>query len=275
MSEQRITMIGGGNMGRAIALGLLQQGYSPSNIEIIEPDADRRASLHRDDNLNCQENVTALSFQPTVVILAVKPQIMREVLESLRPVLTPLQKSAVIISIAAGITSKQISRWLDGDFKIVRVMPNTPAMIGQGASALFANNAVSPAEKTIADNILSAVGISVWVDEETQIDAVTALSGSGPAYFFLVLEALEAAGVKLGLNAVTARELAIQTALGAASLAQQSGVDPVSLRKQVTSPGGTTERALEVLFAQGVPEIFSNAVTAAYERAQELAQQTD
>ena len=262
-------------MGRAIAVGLLKKGYALNQIEIVEPLEQQRARLEQEYGFSCHSDAHSLTGEPSVVILAVKPQIMRPVLEQLSEVLRPRQQSVLVISIAAGVTTVQISRWLDGNFRIIRVMPNTPAMIGVGASASFGNEVVTASDKAIADTILSAVGINVWVERETDIDAVTALSGSGPAYFFLVFEALEAAAVALGLSPETARKLSLQTALGAAGLAQQSAEDPAVLRQQVTSPGGTTERALEVLFAQDLPGIFAAALNAAHQRALELAKESD
>ena len=273
--NEHITFIGGGNMGRAIAVGLLNQGYSLKQIEIVEPVEAQRQALQSQHGFRCHADANTLDCDPTVIVLAVKPQIMRQVLEQLGPVLRSLEYPPLIVSIAAGITTRQIARWLDGSYRVIRVMPNTPAMIGVGASASFGNETTTDEDKAVASAILSAVGANVWVDQESDIDAVTALSGSGPAYFFLIFEALEAAAVKLGLNAETARQLALQTGMGAASLAQQSGTDPASLRQQVTSPGGTTERALEVLFANDLSGIFDQALTAARQRAQDLAKESD
>ena len=275
MSNIRIAMIGGGNMGRAIASGLIDKGYDSSLIEIVEPDKERSRALKETLNVTCHESFAQITAQTDVVILAVKPQIMREVSEQLASSLSPSRDSVLIISIAAGISSDQLDTWLGGGLKIVRVMPNTPAMVGAGASALYANQTVDAENRTVAEEILSAVGITVWVDKESDIDAVTALSGSGPAYFFLVLEALEAEAVALGLEAATARQLAIQTALGSAMLAGQSTHDPQELRRQVTSPGGTTERAIEVLLANELPQAFSQALQAAYQRAKELGTQSN
>ena len=263
-------MIGGGNMGRAIAAGLIDKAYERSRIEIVEPDTDRAASLRESLGVECYESYAQISQSADVIILAVKPQIMREVTMELARSLDTIRNSVLIISIAAGITSDQIDNWLGGGLKVVRVMPNTPAMVGAGASALYANAAVDVDGRASAEEILGAVGITVWVEKESDIDAVTALSGSGPAYFFLILEALEAEAVALGLQSDTARKLAIQTALGSAMLAAQSSHDPKELRRQVTSPGGTTERAIEVLLANELPQAFSAALQAAYQRAKEL-----
>ncbi|MGR8946567.1 MAG: pyrroline-5-carboxylate reductase [Gammaproteobacteria bacterium] len=274
ISEQRITMIGGGNMGRAIISGLIDKGYEKSKLEIIEPDHDRAATLARECGVKCVAAFSQLAQEPTVIVLAVKPQIMRTVAEELAPQIKGLRQPPLVISIAAGITTTQLNRWLGGGLKIIRVMPNTPAMVGAGASALFADAQLSSDDRTVATEILGAVGITVWVDQETDIDAVTALSGSGPAYFFLIQEALEAEAVALGLEAKTARQLAVQTALGSALLARQSTLNPSELRQQVTSPGGTTERAIEVLLSEGLPKTFSLALKAAYERAKELGAET-
>jgi pyrroline-5-carboxylate reductase len=177
----------------------------------------------------------------------------------------------LIISIAAGITEPDLRNWLGGDLAIIRCMPNTPALIGCGATGLFANSFVNKDQRQIADAILSAAGITVWVDDEKLLDSVTALSGSGPAYFFLVIEILQKIGEELGLTPEQARQLTLQTAVGATRMAQQSDESAAVLRKRVTSPGGTTERAIEILQSGGIEKLFSKALTGAYTRCEELS----
>ncbi|RMG60028.1 MAG: pyrroline-5-carboxylate reductase, partial [Gammaproteobacteria bacterium] len=204
-------------------------------------------------------------------VLAVKPQVMRTVAEGLAPALDAHPQ--LVISIAAGIREADLDRWLGGGRAIVRCMPNTPALVRSGASGLHANARVSDAQRELAEHILRAVGLVVWVEQEAQIDAVTAVSGSGPAYFFLVMEAMTDAGERLGLERETARLLTLETALGAARLALESGEDVATLRERVTSKGGTTEAALRVLTEGGLPELFDEALKAAARRAAELADQ--
>lgn len=268
-------MIGGGNMGRAIAGGLIAKGLDAQQLDIVEPNADQRERLTMDLGVNCVSSYTELSRDPDILMLAVKPQIMRGVVADLIPLLNGRANSPLIISIAAGITTEQLCQWFEQDCKIVRVMPNTPALVGQGASALFANPWVQEADKTAAGDIMDAVGLTVWVETESQLDAVTALSGSGPAYFFLILEALEAEAVKLGLAADVAHALAVQTAVGSALLAKQSSESPQTLRHQVTSPGGTTERAINTLLDKQVIEAFGAALQAATLRAKELSKESE
>ena len=274
-SKQQITMIGGGNMGRAIASGLLAKGYGRSQIQIVEPDQQRRKTVSDSLGVSCTADFGDLHHETSILILAVKPQIMRPVVENLATVLNLKPTLPLIVSIAAGVTTQQLANWFAQDCRLIRVMPNTPAMVGAGASALFANQNVTNSDKLAANEILDAVGISVWVETESELDAVTALSGSGPAYFFLVLESLEAEAVKLGLDASVARKLAIQTALGSAMLAQQSTEDLATLRRQVTSPGGTTERAVNTLLEHKLPAAFAAALQAANRRAKELAKESD
>jgi pyrroline-5-carboxylate reductase len=204
-----------------------------------------------------------------VIILAVKPQVMAAACESLRASIK--KPDCLIISIAAGIPVSSMESWLGHDRAIVRCMPNTPALVGEGATGLFANARCSPTDIALAGDILSAVGITCWLRSEKDIDTVTALSGSGPAYFFLMMEALEKAAVALGLDADVARQLSIQTALGAGKLAADSDVAPDELRRRVTSPGGTTEQALLSFQRDGFERIVANAVEAAQKRAAELA----
>jgi pyrroline-5-carboxylate reductase len=209
-------------------------------------------------------------FNAQVMILAIKPQLAKPVVRELAPA---IQKSRpLVISIAAGIREADLRSWLSEDAAIVRTMPNTPALVRSGATALFANSAVSKEQRNLAESILRAVGMTLWVDDESLMDAVTALSGSGPAYFFLIMEALENAGEHLGLPRETARLLTLQTAFGAAKMALESNEDLAELRQRVTSPGGTTERAINVLQQHKLEAVFDEALRAAHQRSVELAE---
>ncbi|HET8708012.1 MAG TPA: pyrroline-5-carboxylate reductase, partial [Pseudomonadales bacterium] len=213
---------------------------------------------------------TKVAEEGAVVVLAVKPQQMAQVVSELAPVLQKTQP--LIISIAAGITSERIQQWAGYDAAVVRCMPNTPALVLTGATGMFANAKVEEHQKQLAKSILGAVGIALWVPQEDQLDAVTALSGSGPAYFFLVMEAMMAAGKQMGLDDASVRQLTLQTALGAAQMAITSADDPAELRRKVTSPGGTTEQAIKTFEEGGLRELFSKALLAAERRSKELAQ---
>lgn len=266
--KQRIVCIGGGNMGGAIIGGLLAQGYKKELISIVDPDADAQQKISQELGLTVEPNLATLKGTD-VVLLAVKPQIMKPVVEQLAPLISDILP--VFISIAAGITTAQLARWLRQEVPIVRVMPNTPALVGQGAAALFATPNVTQLERDAALAIISAVGIAEWVDDEDLLDIVTAVSGSGPAYYFLIMELLEKIAIELGLDAQLARKLSIETAHGAALLARQSTSAPSTLREQVTSPGGTTESALKVLSKGNIESLFRNALIAAHQRSRELA----
>jgi pyrroline-5-carboxylate reductase len=206
-----------------------------------------------------------------VVVLAVKPQVIREVARDLAEAVQT--RRPLVISVAAGVRAADLQRWLGGNCALVRCMPNTPALVQSGATALFATETVSDSQKDVAESILRAVGLALWIESEDLMDAVTALSGSGPAYFLLVMEALQEAGEALGLSHKTAHLLSLQTAFGAAKMALESSEDVAALRQQVTSPGGTTERALAVLEDGGLRELFNQALTAARDRSRELAEQ--
>lgn len=266
----RILFVGGGNMGRAMIGGLLATSYPADRISVADPDQATRDRLRSEFGIEVHAQAGShAGAEPDVVVLAVKPQLMPEVATacaSLRGTGRPLY-----VSIAAGITTRQLGNWLGADEAIVRVMPNTPAMVGAGAAAMFANAQVDTAGRASAAAILEAVGSAVWVSEESQLDAVTALSGSGPAYFFLVFEILERIGTELGLEAKLARQLAIDTGYGAALLAREATDGPGVLREQVTSPGGTTEAALRVLGERDITDVFRAALTAAHGRSIELA----
>lgn len=213
------------------------------------------------------DNARAAS-RADIVVLAVKPQVMRPVAESVREAVA--EHHPLIMSVAAGVREVDLQNWLGGNAAIVRCMPNTPALLGAGATGLFANARVSATQRSAAQDIMRSAGITLWVDDEALLDAVTAVSGSGPAYYFLLMELMEKAGTELGLDAETARTLTLQTALGAARMALESGEPPGTLRRQVTSPAGTTEAAINSFLAGGLEEQVRKALTAARDRAVEL-----
>ena len=264
----RIAFIGGGNMASSLVGGLVAAGTEPSAITVAEPDGERREQLSRLFKVaTTQHNADVLAHD--VVVLAVKPQLMQQVCTQLAQ--AAAGSKPLYISIAAGIRSTDIMRWLGTDAAIVRCMPNTPALIQCGATALFANDAVSTTQQQLADDILRAAGITTWVADESLLDAVTALSGSGPAYFFLLMEAMQSTAVDLGLDRDTAASLVVQTALGAARMASESGDNVEQLRARVTSKGGTTAAAIASFEDDNFRQSVSKALQAAYNRSQQLA----
>ncbi len=269
MSKTRIAFIGAGNMAASLIGGLRAQGMEASEIRASDPGAEQRAKVQAEHGIELfADNAQAIEGAD-VVVLAVKPQAMKAVCEALRPNLKPEQ---LVVSIAAGITCASMNNWL-GAQPIVRCMPNTPALLRQGVSGLYATAGVSPAQRQQAEQLLTAVGIALWLDTEQQLDAVTAVSGSGPAYFFLLIEAMTAAGEKLGLPRETAARLTLQTALGAAHMAVSSDVDAAELRRRVTSPAGTTEAAIKSFQADGFEALVEKALGAAAHRSAEMAEQ--
>lgn len=269
MNTPVIAIIGAGNMGASLTGGLIKNGHPVDKIIATDPSPEKRLHLTHTYGIKTLDDNHAAVSQANVVIFAVKPQAFEAVAAPLKEVIN--KHRPLIISVAAGVRAASIQKWLGGHAAIVRVMPNTPALIGAGASALYANPEVSEDQHNIAESILRAVGITVWVTEESQMDAVTALSGSGPAYFFLILEALQEGAEELGLSAETAQMLAQQTALGAALMAIDSTHSPAELRQHVTSPGGTTEAALAVLEKSDLRSILKKALIAAKNRSEELA----
>ena len=269
IDNKKITFIGGGNMARSLINGLLMDN-NQVQICVADPDESQLDGIRQNwaNVITTSNNLEAID-QVDVVILAVKPQIMSEVLKPL--VTIAQQQKPLFISIAAGITEANITDILGAKIPIVRCMPNTPALVQTGATGLYANQYVSVEQHELAESIMRAVGITVWMQEESLLDAVTAVSGSGPAYFFLVMEAMQTTAEKLGLPAEEAKLLILQTALGAAKLALESRDKPAELRKKVTSKGGTTEAALAKLIDGGLPELFDTALQAADQRAKELA----
>lgn len=269
MTQASIGFIGGGNMARSLIGGLIADHYPNTLISVSEPDAATRGKLAAEFSIQTMEDNQQLASSVDVLVLAVKPQMMKQVTEAMRG--SVQAKHPLVVSIAAGIRAENLDEWLGGNVALVRTMPNTPSLVGSGAAGLYANALVSEAQKATAESILRAVGLTLWVKDEAQIDHVTALSGSGPAYFFLIIEALEAAGTKLGLPQDSARLLALQTAYGAAKMALESPEDAATLRQRVTSPGGTTEQALKVLEEGKIRELFEQALNAASQRSAELA----
>ncbi len=271
MNDTHIGFIGGGNMARSLAGGLIADGLSASAISIAEPDAARRESLAQRFGVRVTDDNETIARHADVIVLAVKPQVLARAARALASALQG--RSPLVVSVAAGVRSADVGRWLGGGVPVVRAMPNTPALLGCGATALYAADGVSQAHREQAERILRAAGVVTWVDDEDLMDPVTALSGSGPAYFFLLMESMAEAGAALGLSEEQARLLVLETALGAARMALESDEDIATLRRGVTSPGGTTEAALESLEAGGFRDLVKQAVEAATERSRALARQ--
>jgi pyrroline-5-carboxylate reductase len=257
-------------MARSLIGGLLDDGMPPIRIWAADPDKSALSNLQERFAVHTTPDNSEAAQHAQVVILAIKPQLAKTVVQELAPVIQ--NHRPLVISIAAGIRETDLRLWLGEGAAIVRTMPNTPALVRSGATVLFANSAVNKVQKNLAESILRAVGMTLWVDDEGLLDAVTALSGSGPAYFFLIMEALERAGEHLGLPRATARLLTLQTAFGAAKMALESTEDLAELRQRVTSPGGTTERAIQVLQKHRLEAVFDEALRAAHQRSVELAQ---
>lgn len=267
--HKQIAFIGAGNMAGALIRGLLADGISPDNLVATDLSVEQCRALEAATGiLTTQDNAAAVA-QADIVVLAVKPQALKDVALGIAE---QVQASKpLVVSIAAGVRCDALDAWLGGETALIRTMPNTPAMIQCGATALYATEAVTGEQRQQAESLMRAVGLAQWVDDEAMIDAVTALSGSGPAYFFLVIEAMEAAGRELGLSAETAHLLTLQTALGAARMALESSESPETLRQRVTSPGGTTERAIGILEDGGVRDLFERALQGARDRSIELS----
>jgi len=271
MSHLELTVLGAGNMGRALIGGLLRHGLRPEQITVGESREPARATLSREFGIAATADNAAAISNADVVVLAVKPHDAASVLAPLAPQLQ--RRRAVVLSVAAGIRTRAMQGWCGAGVPVIRAMPNRPALVGAGATGLFAPAEVDPAHRALAAQIMQSVGEVVWVATEEALDAVTALSGSGPAYFFLLAEAMARAGVELGLPTDTARRLSIATLHGAGLLAQSSDGDLARLRAEVTSKGGTTEAALRTLQDAGFDELVGRAVEAAARRSRELAEQ--
>jgi pyrroline-5-carboxylate reductase len=266
----KICFLGGGNMASALIGGLTRQGFPPADIAVIEPRAEQREKLVADFGVHVHESEDR-EWLPLaeILVLAVKPQQMKAALAPLADQLS----HQIVISIAAGLSLDTLSRWLAGYRRIVRAMPNTPALVGQGMTGLFAAPEVSLNEKMAAQRVLEAAGQTLWVEDEAMMDAVTAISGSGPAYFFHLIETMEAAAVDLGFAPDEARRLVLQTALGAVDLACDAEEPAAVLREKVTSKGGTTEAALNAMAEAGVAQGVTDGVRAAKARSAEMSAQ--
>jgi len=273
MKTTKIGFIGGGNMAASLISGLIASGHAPERIWVSDVNPSTLVALAEQHKVNISNSNDVVVNAADVIVLAVKPQVLKAVALSVAALVQ--QQESLVVSIAAGISLSSLKRWLGTDTSIVRCMPNTPALVLTGATALCANEKVTAGQRTLAENILRSVGITLWVKDENDLDAVTAVSGSGPAYYFLLMEAMEKAAVELGLNEATARLLVQQTALGSAKIALESEETPEQLRKRVTSPGGTTQQAIETFQQGGFTELVSKALHAARDRSIEMSKQTE
>lgn len=271
MASPVIAVLGAGNMGSSLIGGLIKNGHSANQLWAADPSQEKLDYLSQAFGIRTTTDNAVAMRAANVVILAVKPQVLAHVASDLQE--PSSTHSHLFISIVAGIRIRDMQGWLGHKAAIVRTMPNTPALIGCGATALFANEQVSAEQRSLAESIMRAVGITVWLDNESLIDAVTALSGSGPAYFFHMMEGLQLAAEEFGLPSETAKLLTLQTALGAARMAMESGESLEVLRQRVTSPGGTTERAVSVLEENKIHQLYKKAMQAAKLRSEELAHQ--
>jgi pyrroline-5-carboxylate reductase len=267
MQNSLIGFIGAGNMAHAIISGLINNGTKRNQIKISDTNEALLSLRKAEFNLEVFTDNAKLAAQCGVIVLAVKPQVLSSVCKALKGKLTT---NTLLISIAAGVKSGDIERWLGGNQAIIRTMPNTPALLNQGITGLFANEQASDKQKSLAENILNSVGECLWVDDEHLLEAITAVSGSGPAYFFLMLESMAKAGIALGLDEAVAQKLSIQTALGASMMASSSKDSPQQLRNKVTSKNGTTQAAIESFQDQDFEVIIIHAIRAAFDRANEI-----
>jgi pyrroline-5-carboxylate reductase len=268
-----VAFIGGGNMARSLIGGLVARGVPASSIRVAEPVAELRGSLTRDFGVHVFADNATAAANATTWVLAVKPQVMRAVCEALAPAAQATRP--LVVSIAAGITAAQLERWLGGNLAVVRTMPNTPALLGAGVTGLFANGRVDATQREWAADLLEAAGRNVWIEDEPLMDAVTAVSGSGPAYVFLLAEAMQSAAEAEGLSSEAARTLVQHTILGAARMLVENDEVPSELRRRVTSPGGTTQAAVEQFEAGGFSDLVGRAIHAATERGRQLSAAND
>ena len=271
MQNFNVGFIGGGNMAHSLIGGLIADGFRRDRIAVAEPDQRRRAALAAEFGIRTEGDNLRVASGAELLLLAVKPQVIERVALGIAE--TVQRKRPLVVSIAAGIRESDLDRWLGGGCAIVRAMPNTPALVGCSATALHANPEVDQRQRERAESVLRAVGLALWLPEEDLMDTVTALSGSGPAYFLLLMEVMQEAATTLGLDRESARLLTLQTAFGTAKMALESSEDAATLRQRVTSPGGTTERALQVLEEGGIRELFRQALDAARRRSEQLAEQ--
>ena len=263
-----IGFIGAGNMAYALIKGLLNNGFDANQINISDPNEELLRNRESELKVTTYSDNASLLSNSDVIFFAVKPQVLSSVCLELKGI---VKSKHLFVSIVAGIRSSDINRWLGGNFSLIRTMPNTPALFQSGVTGLFANELVDNEQKSLVESILSSVGECFWVNEEKLIDAITAISGSGPAYFFLLMESMKQAGMALGLDEETANSLSIQTAYGASLMANKTGKDSRTLRTEVTSPNGTTQSAIESFQDQNFEGIVANATRAAYDRARELS----
>ncbi len=271
MNTKKIGFIGGGNMASSLINGLIASGHSPDQLWVSDTNQEILDALVANLKINVSVNNNDIVNQVDVVVLAVKPQVLHAVAEQVADGIR--NRKLLVVSIAAGVSQESLAEWLGEEVAIVRCMPNTPALVRTGATALYASDKVSDEQKDLAEKILRSVGISLWVDHESELDAVTAVSGSGPAYYFLLMEAMEQAALELGLAEHTARLLIQQTALGAAKIALEADETPGQLRQRVTSPGGTTEQALKVFEQGSFTQLVSKALHAARDRSIEISKE--
>ena len=270
---ENIAFIGGGNMARSLIGGLIARGVDAATIHVVEPVLSLREALATDFGVAVFAEAAGAVDDTGLWVLAVKPQVMRSLCEGLAPVAQ--SQRPIVVSIAAGITASQLQRWLGGEAAVIRAMPNTPALLGAGVTGLFANARVDEAGRERAEQLLASAGRTVWIGDEAKMDAVTAVSGSGPAYVFLLAEAMEAAAKAEGLADDAARTLVLQTVLGAARMLTESDEAPAELRRRVTSPNGTTQAAIETFQAGGFEELVGKAIHAASERGRQLSAAND
>ncbi|MDX1456332.1 MAG: pyrroline-5-carboxylate reductase [Marinobacter sp.] len=266
-----ISFIGAGNMASAIIGGMLANGFEADNIWVSAPDDQHLQAIRKRFGVSVTTDNRYCAQQGDLVVLAVKPQVMASVCRDIAPVAQNTRP--LMVSIAAGLEADTLDQWLGGGLPLVRVMPNTPSLVGKGAAGLYANGQVNDDQKELVATIFNSIGSALWVEQESLLHAVTALSGSGPAYFFLMLEALESAASDAGIAPETARQLAIQTMAGAAEMAAQSEHDPAQLKRNVMSPGGTTEQAINTFEQGGLRDLVQQAYQAAYHRSEEMAQE--
>lgn len=269
MNKNTIAIIGAGSMGASLLIGLIANQFPAQQLWITDPNLEKLQLLKQQFAVNTSTNNEEAIQAADAVILAVKPHDIAAVTKKIAPLMQ--NKKPLLISVVTGVREEKLQQWLGGNIAIVRCMPNTPALIRAGATALYANSLVNAKQHELAESILRAVSVNVWLQNEDDLDAVTALSGSGPAYFFLIIEALQAIGEKLGLSAETARLLTLQTAFGAARMALESEKSVTELRQQVTSPGGTTEAAIKILETEKIRDTLESAIIAAYDRSKALA----
>jgi len=267
-----IGFIGAGNMANSLIRGMIANGAEKTSVWATDLDSEKLYTLNSECGIRTG-STAEIAQHADIIVLAVKPQVMKIVCAELKTLLGG--RSPLIISIAAGITVSHLSQWIGANTAVIRCMPNTPALVGKGASGLYANEHVSETQKDLAEKVISSVGLCVWVEQESAIDAVTALSGSGPAYFFLFMESMQKTAQEMGLSEDIARILTKQTALGAAELAMASDESTERLRLNVTSPGGTTEQAIKQFQLGGLPKLVDTALKSAQTRSIELAAQFD